>query len=66
MGAKSGATGHLTIGKGSQIAAKSGETRDLPPGKKWAGFPKRSLNNWKKEILKIKKLTNIGRIKEGE
>tara|TARA_B100000929_G_scaffold290593_1_gene284781 strand:+ start:2984 stop:4027 length:1044 start_codon:yes stop_codon:yes gene_type:complete len=66
MGAKSGATGHLTIGKGSQIAAKSGVTRDLPPGRKWAGFPIRSLNNWKKEILKIKKLTNIRRIKEGE
>ena len=66
MGAKSGASGHLSIGKGSQIAAKSGVTRDLPPGKKWAGFPIRSLNNWKKEILKIKKLAEKGRIKEGE
>ena len=56
MGAKSGATGHLTIGKGSQIAAKTGVTKDLPPGQKWAGWPARNLDTWKKELIAFKKL----------
>ena len=55
MGAKSGAIGHLTIGKGSQIAAKSGVSKTLPPGKIWAGFPIREVEKWKKEISTLRK-----------
>ena len=55
MGAKSGAVGHLTIGKGSQIAAKSGVSKTLPPGKIWAGFPIREVEKWKKEISTLRK-----------
>ena len=57
MGAKSGATGHLTIGKGSQVAAKSGITKDLAPGKKWAGWPAKEMDEWKKELINIRKLS---------
>jgi len=56
MGAKSGAVGHLTIGKGSQIAAKTGVTKSLPPGKKWAGWPAKNIDLWKKELIEIRKL----------
>ena len=56
MGAKSGAVGHLTIGKGSQIAAKTGVTKDLPPGQKWAGWPVKRMDLWKKELIALKKI----------
>ena len=56
MGAKSGAVGHLTIGKGSQIAAKTGVTKDLPPGQKWAGWPVKRMDVWKKELIALKKI----------
>ena len=54
MGAKSGAVGHITIGKGSQIAAKAGVSKTLPPGKIWAGFPIREINTWRKEMLSLR------------
>ena len=57
MGAKSGAVGHITIGKGSQIAAKAGVSKTLPPGKTWAGFPIRELDLWKKDLSSIRKLS---------
>ncbi|MDC0247271.1 UDP-3-O-(3-hydroxymyristoyl)glucosamine N-acyltransferase [OCS116 cluster bacterium] len=56
MGAKSGVVGHLTIGKGSQIAAKTGVTKDLPPGQKWAGWPVKRMDVWKKELIALKKI----------
>ena len=57
MGAKSGAAGHLTIGQGSQIAAKAGITKDLAPGKKWAGYPAKEMDEWKKDLINIRKLS---------
>jgi UDP-3-O-[3-hydroxymyristoyl] glucosamine N-acyltransferase len=57
MGAKSGAVGHITIGMGSQIAAKAGVSKTLPPGKKWAGFPIREMDLWKKDLSQIRKLS---------
>jgi len=57
MGAKSGAVGHITIGKGSQIAAKAGVSKTLPPGKTWAGFPIREMDLWKKDLSSIRKLS---------
>ncbi len=57
MGAKSGAVGHITIGKGSQIAAKAGVSKSLPPGKVWAGFPIREINLWKRDISSIRRLS---------
>ena len=57
MGAKSGAVGHIIIGSGSQIAAKAGVSKSLPPGKKWAGFPIREMNLWKRDLLSIRKLS---------
>ena len=55
MGAKSGAVGHITIGKGSQIAAKAGVSKTLPPGKIWAGFPIREIDTWRKEVSMLRR-----------
>ena len=57
MGAKSGAVGHITIGARSQIAAKAGVSKSLPPGKVWAGFPIREINLWKRDISSIRRLS---------
>ena len=55
MGAKSGAVGHIIIGKGSQIAAKAGVSKSLPPGKIWAGFPIREIDTWRKEVSMLRR-----------
>lgn len=46
IGGKSGLNGHITVGKGAQIAAVSSVYRDVPPGARWAGSPARPLRDW--------------------
>jgi UDP-3-O-[3-hydroxymyristoyl] glucosamine N-acyltransferase len=41
FGGQSGAVGHITIGEGVTVAAKSGVTKDLAPGQLVSGFPAR-------------------------
>ena len=53
MAAQSGVKDHARIGKGAIIAAKSGVTKDIPPGKIVSGFPARDH----REELKIQALT---------
>jgi len=45
---QSGAVGHVHIGKGAIITAKSGVTHDLPPNAVVSGFPAFDLSEWKK------------------
>lgn len=45
---QSGSVGHVHIGKGSIITAKSGVTHDLPPASVVSGFPAFDLSEWKK------------------
>jgi UDP-3-O-[3-hydroxymyristoyl] glucosamine N-acyltransferase len=45
---QSGAVGHVHIGKGSIITAKSGVTHDLAPNSAVSGFPAFDLAEWKK------------------
>ena len=39
VGAKGGIAGHITVGRGAQIAGKSGVLRDVPAGARMAGSP---------------------------
>ncbi|MEP5701452.1 MAG: UDP-3-O-(3-hydroxymyristoyl)glucosamine N-acyltransferase, partial [Sneathiella sp.] len=39
LGGQVGLAGHITIGTGAQITAKSGVMSDIPAGKVYAGFP---------------------------
>lgn len=45
---QSGAVGHVHIGKGAIIMAKSGVTHDLLPSAVVSGFPAFALSEWKK------------------
>ncbi len=45
---QSGAVGHVHIGKGAIITAKSGVTHDLPPDAVVSGFPAFDLTEWRK------------------
>ena len=56
MAGQSGAIGHLTIGKGARIAAKSGVTKDVPAGEEWIGFPAEPKRNYFRQQVKLKKL----------
>ncbi len=39
LGGQAGVAGHLTVGRGAQIAAKGGVIRDVPAGQTVGGFP---------------------------
>ena len=39
LAAKSGVAQHVCVGKGSQVAACGGATKDVPPGRVVSGFP---------------------------
>ena len=53
---QSGAVGHVRVGKGSIVTAKSGVTHDLPPGSAVSGFPAFDLAEWKKATVAFRKL----------
>ena len=56
IGGQSGISGHLKIGKNVKIAGKSGVTKNINDNKTVAGFPAKDINDWKKELIKFKKL----------
>jgi UDP-3-O-[3-hydroxymyristoyl] glucosamine N-acyltransferase len=39
LGGQAGIAGHLRVGAGAQVAAKSGVMADVPPGGRWGGYP---------------------------
>tara|TARA_B100001093_G_scaffold53125_1_gene45088 strand:+ start:7703 stop:8683 length:981 start_codon:yes stop_codon:yes gene_type:complete len=55
IGGQVGMTGHITIGNNVKIAAKSGVTKSIPNNMTVAGFPAVNINEWKRNIIKIKK-----------
>ena len=57
-GAQSGIAGHLTIGAGAQIAAKSGVIKNIAAGEKLAGFPAVPIKQFFKQQITLKKITN--------
>lgn len=57
---QSGAVGHIHIGKGSIITAKSGVTHDLAPDSVVSGFPAFDLGEWKKASVAFRQLGRKG------
>lgn len=56
LGGQVGLIGHVKIGDGAQIAAKTGVDRDVPPGVTWGGTPPRPMRLWFREIAILRKL----------
>ena len=50
LGGQVGIAGHLRIGKGARIAAKSGLLRDVPPGEEQMGYPSMPIKQFFKHI----------------
>lgn len=64
LGACANTTGHLTIGRGSVLAARATATKSFPPGSRIAGFPAVEAGAWKREVATLRRLsrkTNSGR-----
>ena len=56
LAARVGVTGHLTIGAGSQIAARSSVIHDVPPGSRLGGTPAKPIREWQRELIAVQRL----------
>lgn len=57
VGAAAITTGHLTIGFGSVLAARSVATKDFPPRSQLAGFPAVDAKDWRREVASLRRLS---------
>jgi UDP-3-O-[3-hydroxymyristoyl] glucosamine N-acyltransferase len=60
MGGQCGIVGHLRIGAGAQVGARSGVGSDIPRGERWGGFPAKPIVSWGREIAVLKRLAQRG------
>lgn len=56
MGGGAGTAGHLTIGAGSMVLARTGVTHSFPPKSNIAGAPAQDVRMWKREIAAVRRL----------
>ncbi|MGI9407847.1 MAG: UDP-3-O-(3-hydroxymyristoyl)glucosamine N-acyltransferase [Hyphomicrobiaceae bacterium] len=56
MGGQSAVVGHIVIGAGAQIAAKSGVKDAVPAGAIYGGQPARPVREWAREIAALRRL----------
>lgn len=57
LAARVGVAGHLTVGMGAQIAARSSVTHNVPAGEQWGGSPAKPIARWRREIAAIQRLS---------
>lgn len=57
VGGQVGIAGHLHIGAGARIAAKSGIMRDIPAGEEQMGYPALPIKQFMRQIATLNKLT---------
>jgi UDP-3-O-[3-hydroxymyristoyl] glucosamine N-acyltransferase len=60
LGARVGVIPHMTIGKGSQIAARSSVAKPVPPGARVGGAPAKPMRQWLRELYTLEKLAAQG------
>jgi UDP-3-O-[3-hydroxymyristoyl] glucosamine N-acyltransferase len=60
LGGQVGSAGHVTIGAGSMVAARSGIKDDLPPGGVYGGAPAKPVKEWMREIAAVSLLAKRG------
>lgn len=63
LGGQVGVADHLKIGTGTFVAAKSGVTRSLEAGKIYAGYPAHPIEQWRREVGTLARLTKASRSK---
>jgi UDP-3-O-[3-hydroxymyristoyl] glucosamine N-acyltransferase len=56
LGARVGVKDHVTIGEGSQLAATSNVSGDVPPGSRWGGTPAKPMRQWFREMALVARM----------
>jgi UDP-3-O-[3-hydroxymyristoyl] glucosamine N-acyltransferase len=56
MGGGAGTAGHLTVGRGTLVLARSGVSHSFPAGSNIAGAPAQDVKLWKREIVATRRL----------
>jgi UDP-3-O-[3-hydroxymyristoyl] glucosamine N-acyltransferase len=56
MAGHSGVTGHVRVGKGVKVSAKSAITKDIPAGRHVAGIPAIPVAEWREAVVLSRKL----------
>ena len=57
VGASAITTGHLTIGRGSVLAARTTVTKDFPAGSQLAGYPAEDVRAWRRGVATLRRLS---------
>jgi UDP-3-O-[3-hydroxymyristoyl] glucosamine N-acyltransferase len=61
MAGQSGAAGHLELGDGAQVAAKSAVFKSVPSGKTVAGIPAGDAAGWRRQQALTRRLPELFR-----
>lgn len=64
LGGQVGSAGHVTIGTGSMVAARSGIKDDLPAGGVYGGAPAKPVRDWMREVAAVTLLAKRGNKKK--
>jgi UDP-3-O-[3-hydroxymyristoyl] glucosamine N-acyltransferase len=60
LGGSVGLAPHVKIGKGAQVAARSGVMHDIPPGEIWGGYPATPRKQWMRMQATLARLATPG------
>jgi UDP-3-O-[3-hydroxymyristoyl] glucosamine N-acyltransferase len=59
MAGQSGAAGHLHLGKGVHVSAKSAVTKNIADGEHVAGIPAGDVHDWRESTVLVRKLPEL-------
>ena len=59
MAGQSGATGHVHLGKGAVVSAKTAVTKDVPAGQQVAGIPAVPVDAWREAAVLMRRLPDL-------
>jgi UDP-3-O-[3-hydroxymyristoyl] glucosamine N-acyltransferase len=61
MAGQSGAAGHLHLGRGVRVSAKSAVTKDVADGAHVAGVPAGDVDAWRESVVLVRRLPDLRR-----
>jgi UDP-3-O-[3-hydroxymyristoyl] glucosamine N-acyltransferase len=62
MAGQSGATGHVRLGRGAIVGAKSAVTKDVDAGEHVAGVPAGDVAEWRESVVLLRKLPELRKL----
>jgi UDP-3-O-[3-hydroxymyristoyl] glucosamine N-acyltransferase len=62
MAGQSGATGHVHLGRGVIVGAKSAVTKDIEPGSHVTGIPAGDVDEWRETTVLLRRLPDLKRL----